>query len=368
MRLERIDVTRLAIPLETPYRLAFGPVTHYDTVIVEISAASGETGCGEATLLTGYTDETIDEGYGLARDVARDLVGAESTAACARLVALGTHAPFIATAFQTALDVATPHPLLAPRAGTRVPILGLLQGRDDAEIAENFDRITSAGHRTVKIKVGFAVDDDVAFVRRVQAVVQQRVPIRVDANQGYTAEQAARFIAATDPVGIELFEQPCAARDWDAQRVAASEAARTGLPLMLDESIYGLADIERAAREHACRFVKVKLMKFVGLDALVAAIARIRALGMTPVLGNGVAGDLACWMEACVAAQCIDNAGEMNGFLKARTRIFAHPVAFDRGDIVLDDVAPRLDVAAAAPFVVHRERFGRETIACHARS
>jgi len=368
MRLERIDVTRLAIPLETPYRLAFGPVTHYDTVIVEISAASGETGCGEATLLTGYTDETIDEGYRLARDVARDLVGAESAAACARLAALGTHAPFIATAFQTALDVATPHPLLAPRAGIRVPILGLLQGRDDAEIAENFDRITSAGHGTVKIKVGFDVDDDIAFVRRVQAIVRQRVPVRVDANQGYTAEQAARFIAAIDPAGIELFEQPCAARDWDAHRVAASEAARTGLPLMLDESIYGLADVERAAREHACRFVKVKLMKFVGVDALVAAIARIRALGMTPVLGNGVAGDLACWMEACVAAQCIDNAGEMNGFLKARTRVFAHPLAFDRGAIVVDAVAPSLDAHEAAPFIADRARFGNARIACRAPS
>ena len=368
MRLERIDVTRLAIPLETPYRLAFGPVTHYDTVIVEIGAATGETGCGEATLLTGYTDETIDEGYGLARAVARDLVGAESAAACGRLAALGTRAPFIATAFQTALDVATPHPLLTPRAGTRVPILGLLQGRDDADIAENLDRITSAGHETLKIKVGFDVDDDVAFVRRVQAVVRQRVPIRVDANQGYTAEQAARFIAATDPAGIELFEQPCAARDWDAHRVAASEAARTGLPLMLDESIYGLADIERAAREHACRFVKVKLMKFVGVEALVAAIARIRALGMTPVLGNGVAGDVACWMEACVAAQCIDNAGEMNGFLKARTRVFAHPLAFDRGAIVVDAAAPSLDAHEAAPFIVDRARFGNARIACRAPS
>lgn len=36
---------------------------------------------------------------------------------------------------------------------------------------------------------------------------------------------------------------------------------------MLDESIYGLADIERAADEGACRFVKVKLMKLVSLDA-----------------------------------------------------------------------------------------------------
>jgi L-alanine-DL-glutamate epimerase-like enolase superfamily enzyme len=368
MNIERIDVVRLAIPLETPYRLAFGPVTHYDTVIVDIAGAGGETGCGAATLLTGYTDETLDEGWALARAGAADLVDVDTATAGDRHAALGARAPFIATAFRTALDAAAQHPLLAPRAGTRVPILGLLQGHADAALVDAFERLVAGGHRTIKIKVGFDVDDDIAFVRRVQAIVQQRVPIRVDANQGYTAAQAARFIAATDPAGIELFEQPCASRDWHAHRVAAAQAARTGLPLMLDESIYGLADIERAAGEHACRFVKVKLMKFVGVDALVAAIERIRALGMTPVLGNGVAADLGCWMEACVAAQCIDNAGEMNGFLKPRTRLFAHPLVFDRGDIVLGAAAPRRDADAAAPFVVHRERFVCGGIACRAPS
>ena len=53
MRLERVDVRRLEIPLTRPYRLAFGPVTHYDTIIVEIVGDEGRRGFGEATLLTG---------------------------------------------------------------------------------------------------------------------------------------------------------------------------------------------------------------------------------------------------------------------------------------------------------------------------
>src|SRR6185437_16662606 len=121
-----------------------------------------------------------------------------------------------------------------------------------------------------------------------------------------------------------------------------------GLTLMLDESIYGVADIERAANEHACRNLKVKLMKFVGLDALAAAITRIRAMGMQPVLGNGVACDVSCWMEACVAARHIDNAGEMNGFLKADRMLFAPPLAVDHGDIVIEPGVPALDADALA--------------------
>lgn len=368
MTIERIDVHRLEIPLERPYRLAFGPVTHYDTVVVTVVDGDGRSGHGEATLLTGYTDETIGAGHALALDIARQLPGTESAAACARLASIGDAAPFIATAFHTALDMAIGHPLLSPTAGTRVPILGLLQGGNRAELRENFARLLADGYRTVKVKIGFDVARDLAALATIQSIVAGRVPIRVDANQGYSAADAVAFIDAVDPAGIELFEQPCAAGDWKAHRYAVDAAAKTGLPLMLDESIYRLADIERAAREHACRFIKVKLMKFIGVDALACAIERVRVLGMTPVLGNGVACDLSCWMEACVAARSIDNAGEMNGFLKARRMLFVRPLQVDDGAIVLDGARPVLAADALARHARAHETFKIERVACHAPS
>jgi L-alanine-DL-glutamate epimerase-like enolase superfamily enzyme len=105
--------------------------------------------------------------------------------------------------------------------------------------------------------------------------------------------------------------------------------------MMLDESIYGLHDIERAADLRAAAYVKVKLMKLGTLDALGRAIERIRSLGMKPVLGNGVACDLGCWMEACVAARHIDNAGEMNGFLKAKAGLLRDKLEVRAGALVL---------------------------------
>ena len=51
-------------------------------------------------------------------------------------------------------------------------------------------------------------------------------------------------------------------------------------------------------------------------------------LGMTPVLGDGVSLEIGCWAEACVAARAINNAGEMNGFLKTSARLFANPLPF----------------------------------------
>jgi hypothetical protein len=59
-------------------------------------------------------------------------------------------------------------------------------------------------------------------------------------------------------------------------------------------------------------------------------IAAHRELGMEPVLGNGVACEVGCWMEACVARTLIGNAGEMNGFLKPVTRLLAQSACGSR--------------------------------------
>ncbi len=130
------------------------------------------------------------------------------------------------------------------------------------------------------------------------------------------------------------------------------------VPMMLDESIYGLSDIERAAALGAARYIKLKLMKMGSLERLAQGIARIRELGMEPVLGNGVAGEVGCWMEACVARTLIANAGEMNGFLKPVTRLLQVPVPFADGALLLDaGCAPRLDPRAVAACRVAQAAF-----------
>ena len=358
--IDSIRASYLQIPLARPYRLSFGPVTHYDTILLQMSAADGRSGFGEATLLTGYTDETIADSWNLTRELAHAFCGKSADEIAIRLDKLAPRAPFVCTAFHTALDMLRGHHLLSLATITRVPILGLLQGEDESGLRDDFDRLCSEGYRTVKVKVGFDAHTDLIHLALIQKVVAGRALIRVDANQGYSAVDATAFISGVDPAGIELFEQPCAAGDWAAHRCAVAAAARTGLPLMLDESIYGLRDIERAVNENACTYLKVKLMKFVSLDALVAAIERIHALGKRAVLGNGVACDVSCWMEACVAARYVDNAGEMNGFLKARRMLLAPPLRFEQGDIVLEPmVAPTVDPAAIASYkrdgVEHRQ-------------
>ena len=348
--IERITARQLRIPLLVPYRLAFGPVEHFDTIVVECVAADGSAGLGEATVLTGYTDETIEQSWRATREIADTLVSLDPASAKRKLDALVHSLPFTVTAFGSALEMLERSPLLSFDREVAVPILGLLNAVAEEAMRTEAERLLASGYRTIKVKVGTDVAKDAAHVARVQRLLAGRARIRIDANQGFTAEQGVAFVEALDPAGIELFEQPCAAGDGNAHLAVVKASA---VPMMLDESIYGMADIERAAELQAARYIKLKLMKLGTLRALGEALARIRALGMAPVLGNGVACDLGCWMEACVAARHIDNAGEMNGFLKVKARILSEELELRDAAIRLKPgFAPRLAAQALEPYVV----------------
>src|SRR5699024_12280966 len=95
----------------------------------------------------------------------------------------------------------------------------------------------------LKIKLGRDIAED---RRRLAAVVEAapEVRLRLDANQGWSPEQAIEIITGftRDGLPIELVEQPVAARHIEGlARVAASVA----LPIMADEAGRGGADARR---------------------------------------------------------------------------------------------------------------------------
>jgi L-Ala-D/L-Glu epimerase len=346
-RAAAIRLTRLRVPLKAPYRLAFGPVEHFDTIVVECEAADGRVGLGEATVLTGYTEETIDGSWRAAGDIAARIEGLDGHEIAEMLRSLVKTNPFTVTAFWTALEMLQGSDYLATEREQAVPLLAGINGTGEEAVREEFERHYAQGYRTFKLKVGFDVEKDLAHVRTVQRLSRGKAKLRVDANQGYSAAQGVAFVRRLDPADVELLEQPCAAGDWDSHMEVARAAT---VPMMLDESIYGLEEIERAAALEASRYVKLKLMKLGSMAALGEALERIRALGMRPVLGNGVACDLGCWMEACVAARHIDNAGEMNGFLRAKAGLLNETLEVRDGALILKPgFAPKL---RASPYVV----------------
>ena len=365
MTLRAVELNLLKLPLNVPYHLAFGDVTDFDTMVVEALDYDGRAGYGEATLYAAYGGETVEEAWSFSRALAEDLVG--RTTADAKETAAGSlhDHPFSVTAFTAAIEMLEGHSILSPAREIRVPLVGPINATDHDAIPGQVERLLADGYGTLKVKVGFDVDDDLARLQVIQEAVAGRAALRLDGNQGYSREDGCRFAAEADAEGIELFEQPCAADDWAAAEAVAKVAR---VPMMLDESIFGLEDIERAADLGIASFIKLKLLKMGGLDRLADALTLISARGMEPVLGNGVASDIACWMEALVAVKHIRNAGEFNGFLRPVSTILVEPLRVDSGAMVLTpNFVPELDRDAIAALSVASERSGKTTVAVPTR-
>ena len=337
MSIHAVTVRVLRIPLHTPYRVSRTVFHHFEPIVVEVWDGDGRYGFGEAVISEGYSRETFEDGLRWCRDVAPRLVGKGVEEARALLEPGVAECPTAASTLFSALDVLAGHPLLDLSETARVPLLDPVHAHEPGALAEELEALLARGFRTLKVKVGFDVDADLERVRTIRNLLDGRAEVRLDANQGFTREEGRRFAAALEPAGIQLFEQPCAADDWESNAAVARVSA---VPVMMDESIYGLEDIDRAAAMEGVGFVKLKLKKLASMDRLREGLERIRAVGLTPVMGDGVATDLSCWLEACVARVTLDNAGEMNGHLKLVEPLFAEPLPFEDGAIVLRPGAP----------------------------
>lgn len=356
MTVDSITLTHAQIPLVTPYKISQQTFHQFDPYIVEITDLDGKTGFGEGFIAPGYSFETLDGGWEFCRSWCERIAGMAPAEAHAVILTASADHPTAASAMLGALEMLMDHPLLEIAEETRIPLLDPVHEMDVEKIPAEIDELADRGFRTLKVKVGFDVEEDLRRVAVIQKCVDGRgIRLRLDANRNFDAEQGCRFGTALEPANIMLFEQPCGSDDWEAN---AAVAKASTVPVMMDESIYGMGDIDKCAEMEGVGFVKLKLKKFPAMDMLKEGLDRIRAKGMTPVLGDGTSTDIQCWMEACVARVAIDNAGENNGFLKLTQPVFEEQLPFDKGDIVLPQgYRPKLDHAMLDAHLVKAETF-----------
>ena len=187
-------------------------------------------------------------------------------------------------AAKCALDIAL-HDLLGRRLGLPLyQLLGLSADIPPTDFTIGIDepatvaqRATRAGHfPALKIKLGGPHDlDTLAAVRAVYAG-----PIRVDANTGWSLDEATRLLPDLVRLGVELIEQPFPAERLD--QLAALQAI-SPLPIVADESAVTIADLEGLVGVVAG--VNVKLAKCGGVGPAARMLARAHDLGFRTFLG-----------------------------------------------------------------------------------
>jgi L-alanine-DL-glutamate epimerase-like enolase superfamily enzyme len=134
----------------------------------------------------------------------------------------------------------------------------------------------AADFPALKIKVGGP--SDLATLRAVRDVYGG--PIRVDANTGWTREDAVALLPELVELGVELVEQPFAARSY---RDLAWLQERSSLPVVADESAVLLEDLD--ALEGVVEGINVKLAKCGGIAAAHVMLEEARKRGFRTFLG-----------------------------------------------------------------------------------
>lgn len=339
--IKRITLRRLRMPLVKPYRLSYRTFEEFEPFVVEVEARDGSRAFGDGHISPGSSSETREGGWTfLVRHLAK-LPGTETTAAKAQVLADFETSKVAATACVTGLEALEGSAILDVTADVTLPLLTPIGALDEKSVVTEVEAELSRGFRTFKVKVGKDLEGDLERLGWIQKAAAGRATLRVDANRAYSREDAIDFATKANPEGVELFEQPCEADDWDAN---AAVAKVSQLPVMLDEPICSLTDIARAGDIAGVAYCKVKLKRFGSLERLTAGIEHVHKHGMTAVLGDGLGSEIHSWLEACVAAGRIANAGEFNGFLKPVGRLFAKPLPFADGAIHLSQgYRPELD-------------------------
>lgn len=265
IRLERIQLREIRLPLREPFRISSGVMADRRIVLLELFDADGTSAWAEcvADELPNYSPETVEtcriaiqqwlaprvlgRSFSSPGEVwpilDRDIRGHRMAKAA---IEMGMWALEAQRAGQ---------PLAALLGGTRERVeVGIsigIQASPDA-LVQRARAALAQGYRKIKLKIQPGAD--VEYVAAVRAALGPDAPLMADANNAYTLADADR-LAGLDELGLVMIEQPLEHEDLCRH---AELQRRLKTPVCLDESITSFERAEDMIALGAGRIVNIK--------------------------------------------------------------------------------------------------------------
>jgi O-succinylbenzoate synthase len=270
MKLEKIQLYQISMPLQTPFETSFGRIDRRECLLVEVSS-DGLTGFGEcpADRDPGYSYETTGTAWHILSEfiipnlLDVDVEGPEDLQR--RMAAVRGHQMAKAgleMALWDLLGKAQRRPLRALLGGVRERVdVGVSVGLQESPtvLVKVVEGYLTQGYRRIKIKI--KPGRDVTDTQAVREAFPE-LCLQVDANSAYTLETAVA-LSPLDKLDLLLIEQPLAEDDlWDHSRLQAKFAT----PICLDESITAPRHARQALEMGACKVINIKPGRVGGLS------------------------------------------------------------------------------------------------------
>jgi L-alanine-DL-glutamate epimerase-like enolase superfamily enzyme len=292
------EIYKYSIPIE-PFTIATGTMHFAQNVLVKAYTDNGLTGYGECSAFPMIVGETQATGFEMAKDFAgiwkgKDATDIESRLAELHLYTAGNYT--IKSAFDMLLyDLAAKHkelPLYKYLGGEKRHIItDVTIGIDTAEnMAVSAAKFVAQGFRIIKVKLGKNPDDDLQRIKAIRQAIPAEVDIRIDANQGWTLDEATYALNQLAKYNISFCEQPMRTYndEWLPELCRQSPIA-----IMADESVYTHYDAGRIIRNKAARFINIKFAKSGGINEAIKINQVAQANGMPCMLGSMLESRLA---------------------------------------------------------------------------
>ncbi len=292
MKITRVEAWPVPLTLEEPYSIAYESLDAVVNVFVRVETDTGPAGLGCAAPDLPVTGETADTVLAAIRGTVDPAWRGEDPLRWTRLLEL-VREPLLGHPSARAGADAALFDLTGKAAG--IPVWKLLGGYRDsmatsvtvgilpeADTVRRCRERVAEGFRHLKLKGGRDVEDDVARVRKVREAVGPGIGLRFDANQGYSVEEAVRFVEGTREARLELLEQPVGRGEPGLMGRVTREVH---IPVMADESLMTLRDVFALARSELADMVNVKLTKVGGIAEAIQINGVARAAGLEVMVG-----------------------------------------------------------------------------------
>lgn len=291
MKIERVELREIQMPLIAPFETSFGATTHRRILIVRIWI-DGLVGYGECTAPEHpfYNHESIDTAWLIiGQYIAPQLLGKqfshpqEIASFMTRVRGHNMAKAALETACWEMFAQSQNLPLHKVLGGTYDEIAcGVSIGIQDSipALLKKIEVELKAGYQRIKIKIKPGLD-----LSLIQAVRQEfpTIKLMVDANSAYTLSDAD-LLKSFDDYNLMMIEQPLA-HDDIIDHGQLQQLVKT--PICLDESILNVDDARKALSLQACQIINIKLGR-VGGHASAQAIHNYCQEKQIPVWCGGM--------------------------------------------------------------------------------
>jgi L-alanine-DL-glutamate epimerase-like enolase superfamily enzyme len=322
-RIIAVEAIPVALPLRRPVGFASGTIETAHNVLVRVVSDAGLVGHAEAQPRPYTYGETQESIVGAVREwFAPRLTGLDpvrleaARLACAGLE--GNHcargAVEVAVADLAGQLLGVSCSVLLGGAADSVAVASMVSFGSAQQMADEARGLfESYGIGSFKVKVGREVSLDIACVTAVREAVPDAL-LYVDANRGWTFEQARAAAPALLEFGVAAIEEPLDLADEAGRRALASEWP---VPLAGDESCRSLSEVARELTAQRVGQVSIKVARTAFAESR-EILALCRAAGAQVVVGSQYEGALGAWASVALAtgaAGLSDRPAEVGNFL-----------------------------------------------------